>query len=104
MYVAGGILFSSLAQMCLKRATAYEGNWTWWILLMGSSGLSYLLAFAAYYLGLRYFSISKIAPIMTVGVVIIVVGYGMWTGEEISLKHAIGVALGLLAIALILSS
>ena len=33
-YVLGGILFSSLAQVCLKRATAYEGNWFWWIVLM----------------------------------------------------------------------
>ena len=65
-YVMGGILFSSLAQVCLKRATSYEGNWIWWVLYMGASALSYLLAFAAYYLALRYFSISKIAPIMTI--------------------------------------
>ena len=103
-YVLGGILFSSLAQVCLKRATAYEGNWFWWIVLMGSSALSYLLAFVAYYLGLRYFPISKIAPIMTVGVIIIVVGYGMWAGESITSRHAIGISLGLLAIVIIVSS
>lgn len=104
MYVMGGILLSSLAQICLKRATSYEGNQIWWMLYMGSSVLAYAIAFAAYYLALRHFSISKIAPVMTVGVIIMVVGYGMWAGETITTRHAIGIVIGLLAILLIVSS
>ena len=103
-YVVAGIVFSSLAQVCVKRAISYEGNWVWWVFYMGSSGLSYLIAFTAYYLALRYFAISKIAPVMTIGVIIAVVGYGMWAGESITLKHAIGIVVGLLAIILIVSS
>ena len=103
-YVVGGILLSSLAQVCLKRATSYEGGQTWWILYMLSSVVAYVFAFVAYYLALRDFSISKIAPIMTVGVIIIVVGYGMWAGETITTRHAIGIVIGLLAILLIVSS
>ena len=104
LYVIGGILFSSLAQVCLKRATSYEDNQTWWLVYVASSVLSYGLAFAAYYLALRHFSISRVAPIMTVGVIVIVVAYGVLAGETITTRHAAGIVLGVLAILLIVSS
>ena len=103
-YVVGGILCSSLAQVCLKRATSFESNKIWWMLYLGMSILAYVVAFATYYLALRHFSISKIAPVMTVGVIIIIVAYGMWAGESVTARHAIGIVLGLLAILVIVSS
>jgi len=103
MYVICGICFSSLAQICMKRATMYD---TWdvlWIMHIIGSGSSYLLSFIAYYFALTQFSISKISPIMTIGVVIIVVIYGIGTGESVSTKQIFGILLGLVSLSLILT-
>ena len=103
IYVLGGVVFSSLAQILLKRATFLEGKETFWILSIAGSSFCYLISFAAYYLALRQFSISKISPLMTVGVVLIVVSYGYWMGETITFKQSLGVLLGIISIVLILS-
>ena len=102
-YVACGILFSALAQICLKRAALLDSRQTHWILYIAGSMASYMFAFIAYYLALRHFEISVISPVMTIGVVSIVVLYGMWAGETIDTRHAIGLLLGIAAIFLILS-
>ena len=102
-YVLGGIIFSSLAQIFLKRATSFELLETSWILYVSSSAFSYLISFVAYYMALRQFSISKISPVMTVGVVLIVVCYGMWVGETLSTKQYLGILLGIISLVLILS-
>lgn len=103
IYIVSGILFSALAQICLKRASVVEAKQGLWFIYLSGSISSYLLAFIAYYLALKYYSISKVSPVMTVGVVIIVVCYGIWAGETVSTKHAFGVLLGIVSIALILS-
>ena len=90
-----GILFSSFAQICMKRASVFEVRHFFWYLYIFGSIFSYLV--------LRYFPISKISPLMTVGVVLIVVLYGMWAGEAVSTKHAAGLLLGAVSIFLILS-
>lgn len=103
IYVVSGILFSSLAQICMKRASVFEVRHLFWCLYIFGSIFSYLLSFIAYYLVLKYFPISKVSPLMTVGVVLIVVLYGMWAGEAVSIKHAVGLLLGVVSIFLILS-
>ena len=103
IYVLGGIVFSSLAQILLKRATFLEAKETYWLLSVGASSFCYLISFAAYYLALRQFSISKISPVMTVGVVLIVVAYGYWMGESITARQSLGVLFGIIAIILILT-
>ncbi len=103
VYVVGGILSSSLAQICMKRATLFESSQIHWIVYIFGSLLCYLLSFSAYYLALRHFSISKISPVMTLGVVLLVVAYGMWAGETVTFKHALGILLSAVAIFLILS-
>ena len=103
LYVIGGILFSSLAQIFLKRATFFEAKQVLWILSVSSSALCYLVSFIAYYMALREFSISRVSPLMTIGVVLIVVTYGFWAGETITVKQTLGVVLGIISIALILS-
>ncbi len=101
--VMSGILFSSLAQICMKRATIFEVKSISWLLYLGGSLSCYILSFIAYYLALKYFSISKVSPIMTIGVVLIVVAYGIWAGETVTAKHAFGLFLGAVSIFLILS-
>jgi drug/metabolite transporter (DMT)-like permease len=103
IYIVSGILFSSLAQICLKRASFLESKQAVWFAYLSGSIASYLLAFIAYYMALKYYSISKVSPVMTVGVVLIVVAYGVWAGENVSPRHAFGVLLGVVSIALILS-
>ncbi len=103
LYVIGGILFSSLAQIFLKRATFVEAKQALWVLFVSSSVLCYLISFFAYYLALREFSISRVSPVMTIGVVLIVVTYGFWAGETVTVKQSLGVVLGIISIALILS-
>ncbi len=103
LYIVSGILFSSLAQICMKRATFFEAKQTLWLLYLGGSLGCYLLSFIAYYLALKYFSISKVSPLMTLGVVLIVVVYGIWAGETVTTRHAFGLLLGAVSIFLILS-
>ncbi len=103
LYVLSGILFSSLAQICMKRATLFEAKQGVWLSYLAGSLSCYLLSFIAYYLALKYFSISKVSPIMTVGVVLIVVAYGIWAGETVTARHAFGLFFGAVSIFLILS-
>jgi len=102
-YVLTGILCSSLAQICMKRAALFEGQqFIWLSFLIGSLGC-YLFSFICYYFALKYFPISKISPLMTIGVVLIVVFYGMWSGETVGLKNVLGIILGTISIYFILS-
>jgi drug/metabolite transporter (DMT)-like permease len=102
-YVVGGILFSALAQICMKRASFFEVRHLFWYLYLVGSLFSYLFSFIAYYLVLKSFPISKISPLMTVGVVLLVVLYGIWMGETVGMRHAAGLLLGVVSIFLILS-
>ncbi len=103
IFVLGGILCSSLAQIILKRATLLEAREAVWLLYIGGSASCYLISFAAYYMALRHFQISRISPVMTVGVVLIVVAYGYWMGETVTARHSLGVLFGIISIMLILS-
>ncbi len=103
IYVLSGIFCSAFAQICMKRATLFEGQHLFWFLLLTGSTLCYLLSFVFYYFALKSFSLSTISPIMTVGVVLIVVLYGVLSGEAVSSKHAVGLMLGAISIFLILS-
>lgn len=102
-FVLGGIVFSSLAQIFLKRATFLEAREVYWFLCVSSSALCYLISFVAYYMALKQFSISRISPVMTVGVVLIVVTYGYWMGETVTARQTLGVLFGIISILLILS-
>lgn len=103
LYVIGGISCSSLAQICIKQATNLAEKEFVWAIYLLSSILFYGLSFIAYYLALKEFPISRIAPIMTIGVVMIIVCYGFLTGETIYTKQLIGLAFGAVSIFLILS-
>jgi uncharacterized membrane protein len=102
-YVLAGVIFSALAQICMKQATLSEAGNPAWFLYILASITSYVFSFATYYLVLKYFAISRVAPVMTVGVLVIVVLYGIYSGEAVSGKHAAGLMLGGLSSLLILS-
>ena len=102
-YVLTGIFCSSLAQISMKRAALFEGQQLVWLSFLIGSSICYLLSFVCYYFALKYFPISKIAPLMTIGVVLIVVLYGMCSGETIGFKNVLGFILGTVSIYFILS-
>ena len=101
--VLAGIVFSALAQICMKQATTLPGRDIIWLLFISGSVFSYFCSFVAYYMALKFFAISRISPVMTVGVVILVVLYGVYSGETISGKQGVGMLLGLVSLLLILS-
>ena len=98
MLVLLGIASSSAAQLLLKKAgqvglRTLEGSF--WI---GVSGLNYLLAFVLYAILLKTIPISRLSPLMTVAVMLTVVAGGVLWGEVLTMRLAIGIALGLVAI------
>jgi drug/metabolite transporter (DMT)-like permease len=72
-YIALGIMLSALAQILLKYASGHKTFSSCWITYIGVSLVSYGLAFCLYAIILKYFPISRISPVMTVGVVVLVV-------------------------------
>jgi drug/metabolite transporter (DMT)-like permease len=102
IFIIGGVVFSSLAQVCMKIAADYSTTNMKWISLLTGSALAYLLSFVMYYFALKHFPISIVSPAMTVAVVALVTLFGIYSGEILSIKQIIGVALAFLSIAMIL--
>ncbi|NNK95325.1 MAG: EamA family transporter [Desulfobacterales bacterium] len=101
-YIVAGVLFSSSAQVFLKLATRYQDAHVQWYGLIFSSAMSYLVSFVMYYFALKAFPISKVSPVMTVGVVVLVVLFGVLTGEMLSVRQTLGIIFGVFSILLIL--
>jgi hypothetical protein len=70
---------------------------------MAVSALAYTASFILYSRILKYYPLNKIYPAMTVGQIILVTLYGLWIGEVIGIRHAIGFLFGMISIYLILS-
>lgn len=94
---------SALAQIVLKHTSGRPPWSASWFLWLAASAALYGLSFFAYLYLLRLHPISKIYPLMTIIVIIVVSTYGFLIGETISLRHLLGLALGLAAIGLLLS-
>ena len=102
-FLIGGIFFSSVAQISMKQATVYAGFGFHWFLLICISVFSYFFSFVMYYFALKYFPISKVSPVMTIGVVVVVVSFGLMVGETVSSRQLLGIALGVVSIFFLLS-
>ena len=100
--IVAGIIPSALAQIFLKKASFYELKSFNWFLFVGFSGFSYFLSFVLYFFILKNFPISKVSPVMTICVMLIVVSFGFFIGEKITIKHILGIILGLSSVYLIL--
>ena len=100
--VVSGIIFSALAQVCMKQATNIHVKTGGWYCLLFSSFLCYGCSFLSYYFALKAYPISKIGPVMTVGVVALVVLSGAVMGEVLTVRHVVGIFLSVLSILLIM--
>ncbi len=97
------VVATAFAQAVLKKASGFEMKSMTWLYLMGVAAAAYGLSFILYSRILKYYPLNKIYPAMTVGQIILVTLYGLWIGEMIGARHAVGLALGLVSIYLILS-
>jgi uncharacterized membrane protein len=101
LWVIAGIATTAIAQIVLKLAGAAKSLSVNWVLYLGASLAAYSLSFVCYYLALRQHEISRIQPIMTVCVMIIIVTYGIVSGEQAGVRKLLGIAFGMVAIFLI---
>jgi multidrug transporter EmrE-like cation transporter len=104
LLVALGIFTSALAQIMLKKSSQFaffkEFDFFLFFIL---GGLFYVVSFGLYAYVLKIFDLSKISPIMTIGVMLIVVATGaLFFKETITLKQSLGILLGLASIVLVL--
>ncbi len=94
---------SALAQILLKHTSSrspWSASWFVWLAL---SAALYGLSFFAYAYLLRLHPVSRIYPLVTVIVIVVVSAYGFLIGESFGLRHLLGLALGIVAIVLLLA-
>ena len=65
-------IFSAAAQLLVKGAAKYEVKTTNWLIFIGLSLVSYMMAFGLYSFTVRNFANSIASPINTIAVMIIV--------------------------------
>src|SRR6266581_1240689 len=90
LLVVIGILMTAVAQILLKKASDFEIRTSSWIIWMGLSAVAYTVSFIAYSRILKYFALNKIYPAMTVAQIMVITLYGLWVGEAIGGRHALG--------------
>lgn len=100
--VVFGVIATALAQILLKKAAGFEFSTPPWLAYMGASAVLYAASFLAYSFALKYYALNKIYPAMTVAQIVLITLYGLWIGEMISGRHALGLFFGVIAIYLIL--
>ena len=99
-----GILSSASAQMMLKKASDLSFKNIVFYIYFCFAGIFYVVSFGLYILILRYFPITKISPVMTLGTMIIVIIMGIFIFHEtLTIKQMIGIVLGAIAIIFIAS-
>jgi len=103
LLISLAVMLSASAQIILKKASGFE-NWTsGWYLFLGVSGALYVVALFMYMHLMRLYPISRIYPTLTLLVIVVITIYGALIGEHISVKHFAGLALGGVAIYLLLT-
>lgn len=100
--LVAGIAFSSLAQITLKFSARFDAWGGRWLLLTLAGASLYGASFLSYSFLLRKGDLSRLSPIMSSAVALIVVSAGVLLfGEHMTLRRGIGVALGVAAVVLL---
>ncbi|MCK5249985.1 MAG: EamA family transporter [Spirochaetaceae bacterium] len=97
-----GILFSAGAQLLIKKSAVFDFLTPPWILWIGAGLVSYGVSFVLYSFILKSLPISRVSPVMAVGVMIVVVLGGMFWGETLHFRQIAGILMGIGAILLLL--
>ena len=99
------VIFSAAAQLLVKGAAKYEIKTSNWLIFIGLSLVSYVVAFVLYSFTVRNFPITVASPINTIAVMIIVfLLAALLFGETISAQKVLGIVFGLTAIILLLTA
>lgn len=97
-----GIAGSALAQILLKYSSASTVGGGRWFFLVAASLAFYGASFFAYSFLLRKEELSRISPLMTSSVMLLVVLAGLLLfGEQLTLRKGLGIALGMAAVFLL---
>lgn len=104
LFVILGIATTALAQIILKSGSSFDVLSRKWILYLGLSLSSYGISFVSYYLALKFFEITKVAPIMMVSTLGLVALYGFWSGESFNPVKLCGILMAIMAIIFIVRS
>jgi drug/metabolite transporter (DMT)-like permease len=102
LLIVSGVGLSALAQVLVKSASKtplWSFAWVWWMAL---SIFSYATSFFAYSFLLRKNELSRLSPIMSSGVAILVAVAGILLfGEQINARKGLGICMGIIAILLL---
>jgi uncharacterized membrane protein len=101
--VAIGIVFSALAQLLIKLSGQYPFLSFRWLCFASGSVIFYAISFLLYFYILKRFELSRISPLMTVGVVLLVTVFGIISGEPLSWGKTVGVLLAVGAVFLLVN-
>lgn len=102
LLLAGGVVFSALAQIILKLSARFPAWSVRWLAVTAGGAAMYGASFLIYSFLLRKADLSRISPIMTSATALLVVLAGVVLfGEPLSLRKGFGIALGLAAILLL---
>lgn len=88
----------------LKQAALKKNYTFYWALYIAVSVFLYLISLISYLMVLKYFPISKVMPVMTMGIIMLVVIMSYFIGERINIWQLIGIFLGMISIYLIFAS
>jgi drug/metabolite transporter (DMT)-like permease len=102
-WIIAGILLAAMAQLGLRHIAQFAPLSREWLIGIVFSLGFYGLAFLAYSFILRHHKITVAGPLMTIGVVALVVTGGLLMGETISSKQFAGLLLVSVAVWLLLS-
>lgn len=102
LLVVIGVATTAIAQVLLKKASGFAVLTPTWTVWFGLSASAYVVSFVAYSQVLKYFALNRIYPAMTVAQILLITVVGLWMGEAVSGRHALGLLLGIGAIYLIL--
>lgn len=98
------IMLSAIAQVSLKKGAFFNTNQKELYIFVGAGAILYIIVFFIQVYLLKFFDVSKLTPVLTIGSMILIVGLGMWLfGESFTIKQGAGILLGAVSIYLILS-
>lgn len=98
------IILLAVAQVSLKKGAFYTMKQTEFYIFVGIGAIIYITTFFLQVYLLRYFPVSKLTPMLTIGSMLLIVVLGMYLfSETIGIKQGIGIFLGAVSIYLLSS-
>jgi multidrug transporter EmrE-like cation transporter len=100
--IPAAILCSAAAQILLKMSSGYAAWSRGWLLFLALSAALYGLSLLLFQHLLRVHPMSRIYPLLTSSVILLITLYGFLRGEHLAPRQLLGIALCVGAIFLLL--